>query len=161
MGFLPRPLLSLLVAVTWLLAHNSLYVGHVILAVAFGLGLPRLTLAFWPGAPRLRRPGAALRLLAVFAYDIVVANFLVARLVLGPNARLRQAFVRVSLDLRDEFGVALLASMVTLTPGTVSVDLDDEAWVLVVHALDTDDPEGLSALIKRRYERPLMEALGC
>ncbi len=160
-GLLPRPLLSAIVAATWLLANNSLSIGHVLLAVASGVALPRLTLEFWPDAPRLRRPTVALRLLMVFAYDVVIANFHVAGLVLGPNDRLRPAFVSVPLDLRDEFGVALLASMVTLTPGTVSVDLDEESWTLLVHALDTDDPVAVAELIKRRYEQPLREALGC
>ncbi len=160
-GLLPRPLLSALVCVTWLLAHNTVYLGHVLLAIVLGIALPRLTLAFWPDAPRLRRPGLALRLLAVFAYDIVVANFHVARLVLGPNDRLRPVFLHVPLDLDDEFGVALLASMVTLTPGTVSVDLDEDASMLVVHALDAEDPQAMVDVIKRRYEEPLKQVLGC
>ncbi len=160
-GLLPHPLLSVLVAATWLLAQNSLYIGHIMLAVGLGITLPRLTHGFWPGAPRLRRPAVALRLLAVFGYDILVANFHVARLVLGPNDRLRPGFIEVPLDLQDDFGIALLASMVTLTPGTVSVDLDDEHRTLLVHALDIDDAAAMVALIKSRYEKPLKEALGC
>lgn len=160
-GLVPHPLLSVLVAATWLLAQNSLYIGHIILAVGLGIALPRLTHGFWPGAPRLKRPGVALRLLGVFSYDILVANFHVARLVLGPNDRLRPGFLEVPLDIADEFGIALLASMVTLTPGTVSADLDDEHRVLLVHALDIDDADAMVALIKSRYERPLQEALGC
>ena len=160
-GLVPHPLLSILVAATWLLAQNSLYIGHIILAVSLGIALPRLTNRFWPGAPRLQQPVVALRLLAVFGYDILVANFHVARLVLGPNDRLRPGFLEVPLDIEDEFGIALLASMVTLTPGTVSVDLDDEHRVLTVHALDIDDGPAMVSLIKSRYEKPLQEALGC
>ena len=160
-GLIPHPVLSVLVALTWLLAQNSLYLGHIILAVAFGIGLPRLTTNFWPGAPKLRRPGVALRLLGVFGYDILVANFHVARLVLGPNDRLRPGFLKVPLDIEDEFGIALLASMVTLTPGTLSADLDDDHRTLLIHALDIDDADAMVALVKSRYERPLQEALGC
>lgn len=159
-GLVPHPLLSVLVAATWLLAQNSLYIGHILLAVALGVGLPRLTHRFWPGAPRLRRPGVALRLLAVFFYDLLVANFQVARLVLGPNARLRPGFLQVPLDMQDEFGIVLLASMVTLTPGTVTVDRDAEHNIMLVHALDIDDADAMVALIKSRYEKPLREALG-
>lgn len=160
-GLLPRPLLSLMVAVTWLMANNTLYVGHIILAVFLGVALPRLTVSFWPDAPRLRRPGVALRLLAVFAYDIVVANFIVARLVLGPSSALRPAFVEVPIDLDNDFAISLLASMITLTPGTVTVDYDPERSVIHVHALDADDTDALVAEIKQRYEAPLKEALGC
>jgi multicomponent K+:H+ antiporter subunit E len=160
-GLLPRPLLSLMVAVTWLMANNTIYVGHVILAVFLGIVLPRLTYAFWPGAPKLHRPGVALRLLAVFAYDIVVANFHVARLVLGPSSKLRPAFIEVPLDLHNDFAISLLASMITLTPGTVTVDYDPDRAVIHVHALDVDDTAAMVAEIKQRYEAPLKEALGC
>ncbi len=150
-----------MVAATWLLAQNSLYIGHIILAAGLGVALPRLTHRFWPGAPRLRRPGIALRLLGVFFYDLLVANFQVARLVLGPNDRLRPGFLHVPLDIQDEFGIVLLASMVTLTPGTVTVDRDAEHNVMLVHALDIDDADAMVAQIKNRYEKPLREALGC
>lgn len=160
-GLLPHPLLSLMVAVTWLLANNTLYVGHLILAVFLGLALPRLTVHFWPDAPTLRRPGVALRLLAVFAYDIVVANFQVARLVLGPNENLHAAFLEIPIDLDNDFAISLLASMITLTPGTVTVDYDPERSIIRVHALDTEDPDAMVEEIKQRYETPLKEALGC
>ncbi len=161
MGLLPRPVLSLMVATTWLLANNTLYIGHILLAVGLGIGLPRLTVSFWPNAPRLRKPVVAIRLLAVFAYDVLVANFQVARLVLGPNDKLHPAFIEVPLDLKDEFGVALLASLVTLTPGTVSVDYDPKTSILHVHALDVTDAEAMVKEIKQRYETPIREAIGC
>lgn len=160
-GLLPHPILSLMVAVTWLLANNTLYIGHLILAVFLGVALPRLTVHFWPDAPSLRRPGVALRLLAVFAYDIVIANFHVARLVLGPNGKLRPAFLEVPLDLDNDFAISLLASMITLTPGTVTIDYDPERSIIHVHALDADDPAAMVVEIKQRYEAPLKEALGC
>lgn len=150
-----------MVAVTWLLANNTLYIGHLILAVFLGVALPRLTVHFWPDAPSLRRPGVALRLLAVFAYDIVIANFHVARLVLGPNGKLRPAFLEVPLDLDNDFAISLLASMITLTPGTVTIDYDPERSIIHVHALDADDPAAMVVEIKQRYEAPLKEALGC
>lgn len=160
-GLLPHPILSLMVAVTWLLANNTLYPGHLILAAVLGWGLPRLTVHFWPDAPRLHRPGVALKLLAVFAYDIVLANFHVARLVLGPNRKLRPAFVEIPVDLNNDFAISLLASMITLTPGTVTVDYDPARAVIHVHALDAADPVAIVNDIKRRYETPLKDALGC
>ena len=156
-----RPGLSLTVAVVWLLANNSLDPGHIVLAVLLGLLIPALTHAFWPDAPGLKRPLPALRLLFVFTWDIVVANLRVARLVLGKNDRLRPAFLEVPLDIEDSFAVAILASMITLTPGTLTAFVRERGPVLVVHALDVDDEAAAIAEIKLRYERPLKEALGC
>ncbi|MEM1023551.1 MAG: Na+/H+ antiporter subunit E [Myxococcota bacterium] len=156
-----RPWLSLVVAGTWLLANNSAAPGHLVLAALLGLLLPGLTYAFWPDAPSLRRPIPALRLMIVFAYDVLIANLRVARLVLGPNDRLRPAFLEVPIEIEDAFGVAVLASMITLTPGTLTVYFRESSSVLVVHALDVDDETAAIAEIKRRYESPLRKALGC
>jgi multicomponent K+:H+ antiporter subunit E len=57
--------------------------------------------------------------------------------------------------------ISLLASIVTMTPGTVSADVSEGNTSLLVHALDCDDPDALVAEIKQRYEKPLMEIFGC
>jgi len=89
--------------------------------------------------------------------DIVLANFEVARRILGPEAALRPRFVWLPLDIRDPYGIAALAGIITLTPGTVSSDLSADRQYLLVHAFNCDDPAALVASIKQRYERPLME----
>ncbi len=111
--------------------------------------------------PRLARPGVAARLFAAFAYDVLIANFKVAVLVLGPNARLRPAFPEIPLDIEDAFGISLLASMITLPPGTLSAHVRENDHVLVVHAFDVQNAGEEIELIKRRYEAPLREASGC
>lgn len=93
--------------------------------------------------------------------NILVANVAVARRVLGPIAKLRPAFVEVPLDLRDPFAATILGSIVSLTPGTVSIDVNQTRWVLVLHALDAPDPRELMAAIKARYEAPLKEIFPC
>ena len=85
----------------------------------------------------------------------------VARRVVGPVARLKPAFVEMPLDLRDPFVATLLGSIVSLTPGTVSITVDQERWVLCLHALDVPDPDALIRQIKHRYEAPLMEIFAC
>jgi multicomponent K+:H+ antiporter subunit E len=81
--------------------------------------------------------------------------------VLGPTARLRPGFVAVPLDATTHpDAAALLASIIALTPGTVSADIDDARTRILVHVLDLEDPAALVAEIKRRYERPLNEVFG-
>jgi len=81
--------------------------------------------------------------------------------VIGPLHRLSPAFVEVPLDLRDPFVATLLASVVSLTPGTVAIDVDRQHWILLVHALDAPDPQALIDEIKERYEQPLREMFTC
>ena len=161
---LPHPFLSLLLMVCWLWLNNTLAVGHVLLGAVLGIGIPYVTRRFWPEPLVIRRPLRVVEYAAVVLYDIVVANLQVAAIILGPLSRLRPAFVRVPLDLRTDFAVTVLASTVTLTPGTVSVEVEDDGTgrrLLVVHALRCLDPDDMVRTIKERYERRLKEILEC
>ena len=89
--------------------------------------------------------------------DIVKSNIVVARQVLGPESRIRPAFVWVPLDIRDPHGIVALAGIITLTPGTLSSELSDDRRHLLVHAFNVDDEQALIAEIKQRYEAPLRE----
>jgi multicomponent K+:H+ antiporter subunit E len=157
----PNPLLSALVFATWLALAGTVEPAHVLLAAALAVALPLFTRRFAPDAVPIRRPGVAIRLVLVVLWDIVLANIAVARLLLGSTARLNPAFVEVALDMDHPFATALLASIVTMTPGTVSVDARPAERRLLVHALHTGDPAAVAADIKARYEAPLKEIFGC
>jgi len=157
----PRPALSAAIFLLWAALTNAASLGTLLLGALLALALPFLTRPFWPDAPRLASPGTALLLAARVAVDIVVANGAVARRVVGPVARLKPAFVEVPLDLRDPFVATILGSIVSLTPGTVSIDVDQQRWVLRLHALDAPDPDALIREIKQRYEAPLKEIFAC
>ncbi len=153
--FFAHPWLSSLLATSWLLLQHSLAPMHLLAAALIGLSVPRLLHGFLPPAPRIRWL-PALRLSGVVLWDIVVANITVARLVLGPMDKLQPAWVTVPLTLKHPTAIALLASIITTTPGTVSCAIDEERHFMVVHALHCTDPAGLIADIQARYEQPLM-----
>ncbi|MEY6432384.1 Na+/H+ antiporter subunit E [Thioalkalicoccus limnaeus] len=158
--WLPHPLLTLTLILTWLFLVNDISVAHLLLGTLFGVLIPLFTAPFWPERPRLLRPLVLVRFLVVVLGDIVIANLQVARLVLGPTERLRPAFIELPLDLTDPFAITILASTVSLTPGTVSADVSPDRRFLLIHSLDTEDPEALIARIKARYEAPLKEMIG-
>ena len=160
-AILPRPGLSLTVFLLWAVITNAGSLGLLVLGAGLAVAIPLLTRSFWPDPPRLVRPWRAVRFIGVFALDIVTANWRVGRQVIGPLHRLSPAFVEVPLDLRDPFIATLLGSIVSLTPGTVSIDVDQQRWVLLVHALDVPDPEALVREIKERYELALKEMFAC
>lgn len=159
--WLPQPLYSLCLWLVWLLLANSAAPGHLILGGLLAIGLPLFTVRFWPDRPRIHRPFKLLWYLAVLLYDIIVANLVVARLILGPVRRLRPAFIRLPLDLNNEFAIVLFTHSLSLTPGTVSADLSADRRFLLIHALDVDDEARLVARIKQRYEAPLKEIFPC
>ncbi len=159
-GF-PHPLLSLLLMLLWLLLNNSAAPGHLVLGALLGLLIPLFTRRFWPERLVVAKPVLIVRFAARVLWDIVVANFWVARIVLGPLTAVRPVFVRVPLDVQSEFAVTALASVVSLTPGTVTADVDRHRGYLQIHALSEDDPEALVRLIKTRYEAPIKEIFAC
>lgn len=154
---LPFPLRSALLLAAWLLLNQSLHPAHWvlggILAIALPLALARLT----PRSAVLRGAARALRLLGVFLKDIVVSNFEVARRILGPEHAIQPRFVWVPLEIRNEQGLAVYASMITMTPGTLSVDITPDRRWLLVHAFNVGDEAALLRDLHERYERPLME----
>ena len=160
-GLLPFPLLSLTLMVVWLLLANSLAPAHVLLALAIGFGLPLWWRRFWVHSPQLHRPTLLMRYILMLFWDIIVANIQVAGLVLGPNSRLRPAFIRVPMDLHHEVAITLLTGSISLAPGTVSARISPDRRSLLVHTLHTTDPQALIAEIKQRYEKRLKEIFEC
>lgn len=159
--WLLHPLASLAVGLVWLLFNDTLAPAHLLLGAFLAAAIPWLTRAFWPEPLRLAQPLLALRLFGTVIYDIAVANLAVARLVLGPVAALRPAFVCIPLALESPYAIWALASIITLTPGTVSASLSTDRRTLLVHALDVGDEQALVEEIKRRYEAPLQAIFGC
>lgn len=159
-GWFYHPVLSLLLAAAWLSLQQSLAPAQCLTAVVLALGVPRLVHGFIGEGTRPRRPFLMLRFLGLVLWDIIVSNVVVARLVLLPGARPQPAWVTVPLELRHPTAVVLLATVITTTPGTVSCIVDEERHLILVHALDCDDPAAMAAQIKHRYERPLLEILG-
>ena len=159
--WLPQPLLSLFLLAIWLLLMNDLGLGHWLLGALLGWAIPQLTQVFWVRPPRLYKPVKLCLFFLRILGDIVFANLQVAKLILGPTAKLRPAFVEIPMLLEDELALTMLTSIISLTPGTVSADLSDDRKMLLVHGLDVPDAEAMVAEIKQRYEAPLLEVFTC
>ena len=160
-AILPAPASSVGLALFWLVLVGELSAGQVALAALLGLLVPIVTRRFRAARPPVRRLGPALQLAGVFAYDLVVANLSVAGAVLGGMARVQPRFTRVPLDIDDPAASALLAALVSLTPGTVSVDIDSATRVLTVHVLLAGDEQALVSQIKTRYEARIRQIFQC
>jgi multicomponent K+:H+ antiporter subunit E len=155
---LPFPLLSLALLATWCLLNQSVAAGQVVLGalIALGGGLALAMLQCPQGA--LRRPGAIVRLAGLVLVDLVRSNIAVARIVLNPRERRQTSgFLEIPLTLRDPRALAVLACIITSTPGTAWARYDPARSVLTMHILDLIDEEAWIRTIKDRYERRLLE----
>jgi multicomponent K+:H+ antiporter subunit E len=155
---LPFPVVSAGLLVLWLLLNQTVSLGHVLLGGAVAVvGGWTLTLLELPRT-RAGRLGAVCRLTARVLIDITHSNLAVARIILGLAPRQRTSgFVAIPLELRDPYGLAALACIITSTPGTLWVDLDPASGTLTIHVLDLIDEAEWVRTIKDRYERLLLE----
>jgi len=153
----PHPGLAGILFVVWLLMLNDLTIGGVVLAAVVATGVPLLTSRFWLNRPRIRWGPSLVAYLGVVLWDIVVANFQVAYVILfRRNKDLRSRWLVIPLEIRSEEAITTLAATISLTPGTVSSDVSADGRALLVHALDVHDEGAAIRRIKARYEVRLL-----
>lgn len=160
--WLPMPIHSLLLLVVWLMLNGSVSPGHIILGAVLAIIIPLICAPLQVPQPRIASPFRALRYVLMVLGDIVVANIQVALLVVGPMRRINPGFVAVPLDLQETLPITVLASTVTMTPGTVSAEVSEDRKWLYVHVLDMPaDEQEVIEHIKQRYEAAIKEIFAC
>lgn len=153
----PYPLLAASLLAMWLLL-NGLSVGHVLLGGVIAIAASNVTAALKPAKPPMKRWYLLPKLALIVMADIWRSNVAVARLILRPDQSRRvSGFVIVPLELWHPTGLAILACIVTSTPGTAWVEYDSTGSRLLLHVLDLVDESHWIDLIKNRYERLLLE----
>jgi len=155
---LPSPLLSLALAVLWVLLDASEGGGSWLFGAILGVTVPLLTASLRPDRPSVSNPQVVLHLIGVVIVDVVSSAMQVARGVLRSRADApRSAFVEIPLDLHDVHGLATLALITTIVPGKVWSELTLDRRSVVLHVFDVSDEAAFIAHYKQRYERPLKE----
>lgn len=153
----PHPGLTALLIIVWMLLLNSFTLGGLLVGAALGFLIPVLTAAYWPNRPQIRFGWPVVEYLAVVFFDIIVANFDVARLILFRKSKdLRSHWLVIPLELRSPEAITALAGTISLTPGTVTSDIAADGRSLLVHMLDVADADAAVARIKARYEARLL-----
>ena len=155
---LPSPWLSLGLLGGWLLLTRSFSTGQWLLGVGVAVLLPLLMAPLRPRPGPLRRWRQLLRLILRVGLEVVHSGVQVAAGVLRSRSRPpRGIFVAVPLDLRDAHGLAALAIITAVIPGTVWSELAPDRSTVLIHVFDLDDEAGFIAHYKADYERPLKE----
>ncbi len=151
----PHPGLTVLLIAMWMVMVGEVSFGALFLGLVVGITVPIFTAPWWPDRPKVRfLPAAAY--CAIVLWDIIVANFHVAAIILfKPNRALQPAWLTIPLDLASPEAITVFAGTISLTPGTVSADVSACGKYLLVHALHAPDPAAEVAKVKARYEARL------
>lgn len=148
-----------LLALAWIALTGDLSPGNTVFALVLGTGAALLERPLGAGGFQRIRPLRLPGFLLYFLGQLVLANLRVVRALLTPLGRLRPAIVAVPLSLDREAEIALLANLITLTPGTLSLELSEDQRTLFVHAIGVSDPAALRHEIRHGFERRILEAL--
>ena len=151
-------LLNILLSIAWSALTGQFSPGD--LAFGFVLGYAIL----WSLRRQLRgeryftKVPQVIYFVAYVAWQIILANLNVARTVLfTPKEQIRPGIVAIPLDIRTDAEITMLANLITLTPGTLSLDVADDRSCLYVHTIDVGDPEQFRREIKDGFERLVYE----
>jgi len=153
-------ILSGALSILWVLATEefapfNFFVGAVIGYAVLHVSGARPTLA-------ALRPSRVLRLLGLVAYffrELILANLTMAYYTLAPLDRIKPAIVRVPLEPMSQRELMVLANLITLTPGTLSVETTPDLRSLYIHSMYVDDVEAFRQSIKTGFERRVLEAM--
>lgn len=156
--WLPYPALSACLLIIWLLLNQTLAPGQFVVGALLAIGLAKVFQQLGAPTPRLRNSHKLLLLAYRVSLDVVRSNYAVAKIIiLGRSRAVSSGFVAVPLRLTDHYGLAVLACIITSTPGTIWVSYDANHDVLLIHVLDLVNEEVWLRTIGDRYESLLLE----
>lgn len=154
---LPAPVLSATLLALWLVLARSISPGQLLWGLLLAWIVPLMT-ANLRAKAQVKRPLTVLRFLALVTRDVLASNLEVAwSLLRWRQRRPNAAFVIIPLELRDPAGLAVLAMVTTIVPGTVWSEIALDRSRLMLHVWDVDEEEAFIRRFKARYEAPLRE----
>lgn len=155
---IPHPIMSLVMLTIWLMLWQTLAPLQVLMGVFLAVLLPQTLVLLDEPPSRAKRPGVIIRLFFTVLYDIAVSNLNVVRVIIaGREGVIPTGFVNIPLELRDRYGLAVLATIITATPGTFWAAYNRRTNVLTIHVFELIDEDAVRDTIRNRYEAPLRE----
>lgn len=147
---------NLLLALLWAALTGNFSAANGLFGFALGYFVLAYGLRDLPAFARYRaKVPAFIRFLGFFLWDLILSNLRVAHDVLTPTHHMQPAVIGVPLDARTDAEITALANFITLTPGTLSLDVSDDRRVLYVHVMYLDDEDKVRAGIKDLERRLL------
>jgi multicomponent Na+:H+ antiporter subunit E len=152
-------LLNILLAITWMLLSGEFNTVNFIEGLIIGYIILWLSKSAIGGTKYFKRIPKAIGFIFYFLKELIIANLKVAYDIITPKDHMKPGIIAVPLDAETDMEITLLANLITLTPGSLSLDVSKDKKVLYVHALYIDDADKFRQEIKNGIERRLLEVL--
>lgn len=150
-------LINIVLALLWMFMNSNFTVTSFFVGYTLGIVVVFIMRRFLPGRFYMKRVYAILKLTIIFLIELIKSNFSVLRIVLSPKIDIHPGFFAYPTDLEDDWEIALLSALITLTPGTVIVAISDDQRTMYIHALDLEEADTEIEKIKQNFEAVIEE----
>lgn len=150
-------MVNLLIAIIWMFLNDSYTMANFVFGFLIGLLLLFVLRRFMEFDFYFVRVIAFARLVWIFLIEMIKANIDVSKVVLRPKLNNKPGIIAVDTSLETELEISTLAALITLTPGTVSMDFSVDGKTIYVHSIDVDDRDAMVAQIKGSFEKAIKE----
>jgi Multisubunit Na+/H+ antiporter, MnhE subunit len=150
-------LLNFILAFVWMFLKTSYSPASFFVGYLLGLLIIYMFRRFFHTRFYLLRVVAVLNLLYIFLRELLLSNIAVLKVILRPKLNIRPAIFALPTELKEDWEITVLANLITLTPGTLVVDVSPDNKILYVHAMDVSDIDEAIQGIKNTFEKAIME----
>ncbi|CDZ99152.1 Na(+)/H(+) antiporter subunit E1 [Jeotgalicoccus saudimassiliensis] len=150
-------MINVLLAFLWVFMNGDFTVGTFVTGYLIGLVAVYVLRNFLPGRFYIKRLYWIIKLFFIFIIELTKANLEVVRIVMSPKIDIHPGFYAYPSDLEEEWEVALLSTLITLTPGTVVVAISEDYSNIYIHGLDMEDADEEIENIKTSFENVIKE----
>ncbi|MCT1903833.1 Na+/H+ antiporter subunit E [Oceanobacillus sojae] len=150
-------LINVLLAVLWMFLQNEYTAVNFISGYIIGILILFIIRRFLKFDFYLKRVWAIIKLIYLFIVELIKANIDVVKVVLKPKQDHQPGIVAVRTQLESNFEISILAALITLTPGTISMDFSQDSKTIYVHSIDVPDKEAMIKDIQGSFEKAIME----
>lgn len=150
-------LLNLLIALVWMFLNNSWSLASLIMGYVIGIGFLFALRRFFHQGFYLRKVWAIWKLLVLFMKELILSNIAVIKHIVQPKLNIRPGIFALETELITDWEITTLACLITLTPGTLTLEVSPDRSTLYIHAMDIEDAEALAESIKGTFEKAIME----
>lgn len=152
-------LMNVLLALAWSALMGNFDPPYLVFGYVLGYLILWLFYNKSPTPKYFREVPLVIEFVIFFLWEIILSNIRLTITILSTQMKLRPAVVAVPLDLKSDIGIVILSHMITLTPGTLSLDISSNRHTLYVHVYDLDDPDKFIDRIKSKFERRVREII--
>lgn len=150
-------LLNLLLAIIWVALTGQYEASNFALGFVLAYLVVRLTQHSEAAVRYVVRVRLLILFIAFFLWELLVSSLRIVVLVLSRRPEMQPAVVAVPLDVKSDLAITLLGNLITLTPGTLTLDVSTDHSTMYIHAIDVEDVETFRAGIKDGFERRILE----